>query len=242
MKILILAFSAIILSACSFAKIYEEKIEDINKRLKYYNEKSEEITNGKIIFKHTNESGLYCEANQDIEKKEYAFYLKDDYIISFCKLKFLILIFKLVDMFPFKFELKNALIDYYSNGMIENFKNSSIPAVQNQLFSFYLMFLSYENRTAVFDYVDSVNKKFYHIDVPKEFDEYLELLPKVLYTVTEFDETEFKLLEIQGHTMIPEYQFEDVLSHVVAYIKNHYEKHAVIKFFFYKFYFNRKLI
>lgn len=134
-------------------------------------------------------------------------------------------------MFPFKFELKNALIDYHTNGKIETFSNHSIPAVQNQLFSFYLMFLSYNNRTSVFEYVDSINKKHYHIDIPKEIDDYIKNLPKVLHTVTEYEQPEMQLLEWQGHAIIPEYRFEETLSHVVSYIKKHYQKHIVNKFF-----------
>ncbi len=130
-------------------------------------------------------------------------------------------------MFPFKFELKNALINYHSNGKIETFNNNSISAAQNQLFSFYLMFLSYNNRTAVFEYVDSINKKHYHIDIPKEVDDYIKNLPKVIYTVTEYEQPEIQLLEGQGYPVIPEYQFEETLSYVVSYITKHYPKHAV---------------
>jgi len=136
-------------------------------------------------------------------------------------------------MFPFKFELKNALIDYHTNGGIETFSNNSISAAQNQLFSFYLMFLSYEDRTAVFNYVDSINKNYYHINVTKEVDEYLKQLPKVIYTITEFEEPEKKLLELQGYPIFPEYQFEETLSYVISYIMKHHKKHSVNLFFFF---------
>ena len=130
-------------------------------------------------------------------------------------------------MFPFKFELKDALIDYHTNGKIETFNNNSIPAVQNQLLSFYLMFLSHDNRTAVFEYVDSINKKHYHISIPKEIDDYIKNLPKILHTVTEYEQPERQLLEWQGYPIITEFQFQETLSHVVTYIKKHYEKHSV---------------
>ena len=89
------------------------------------------------------------------------------------------------------------------------------------------MFLSYNNRTAVFNYVDSINKNYYHIDIPKEVDDYLKNLPKVIYTITEFDKTERLILEWQGYPMIPEYSFEETLTHVISYIKKHYKKHSV---------------
>ena len=85
MKIYIFALSAIILCAYSLSKSYQEKIEEVQERLNYYNEKTQEVTKGKILFKHSNETGLYCEAATDIEKKENIFFIKKEYIISFCK-------------------------------------------------------------------------------------------------------------------------------------------------------------
>jgi tyrosine-protein phosphatase YwqE len=91
MKISIFALSAIILCAHSLSISYEEKIEEVQERLNYYNEKTQEVTKGKILFRYSNETGLYCEAATDIEKKEYIFLIKNDYIISFCKNDLLII-------------------------------------------------------------------------------------------------------------------------------------------------------
>lgn len=135
-------------------------------------------------------------------------------------------------MFPFKFELKDAIIDYHSNGSPEYFNNSTITIAQNELFAFYLMFLNYENRDAVLDYVDSIGKDFYHVNVPKEFDEYLTNLPKVIYTVTEFDKPELILLELEGVQVNKDYQFIEPLNHIVNYIKKNHPKHAVRLNFF----------
>jgi hypothetical protein len=130
-------------------------------------------------------------------------------------------------MFPFKFELKDAIIDFHSNGRPENFNNSTASMAQNQLFSFYLMFLSYENRDAVLDYVDSIGKNFYHVDVPKEYDEYLTHIPKVVYTISEFNNPEYILLGLEGVQVNKDYEFTNVHAHVVEYIKKNHPKHAV---------------
>lgn len=134
-------------------------------------------------------------------------------------------------MFPFKFELRDAIIDYHTNGRPESFNNSTSSILQNELFSIYLMFLSYENRDAVLDYVDSIGKTHYKVDIPKEYDEYLSHLPKVVYTVSEFDKPELILLELEGVEVNKDYEFTRPIAHVVEYIKKNHPKHAVKKLF-----------
>lgn len=135
-------------------------------------------------------------------------------------------------MFPFKFELKDAIIDYHSNKSQENFNNNTLSVAQNELFAFYLMFLSYENRDAVLDYVDSIGKSFYHVDIPKEYDEYLNNIPKVVYTVSEFEKPELILLDLEGVQVNQDNEFTRPVAHVVEYIKKNHAKHAV-KIFIY---------
>lgn len=134
-------------------------------------------------------------------------------------------------MFPFKFELKDAIIDYHSNGRPESFNNNTIAIAQNELLAIYLMFLSYENRDLVLDYVDSIGKNFYHVEIPKEYDEYLRHLPKVVYTITEFDKPEMILLNLEGIEVSQDYEFTQPLAHVVGYIKKNLPKHAVRNLF-----------
>ncbi len=84
MKRFLLILSLIILSSSISSKQYEERIEDIQERLRYLNEKSPEHTAGKIIYKFSNTSGIYCEATSNIERKEFVYTLKKDNVISFC--------------------------------------------------------------------------------------------------------------------------------------------------------------
>jgi hypothetical protein len=86
MKGLFMIVCALALLSCLYAKQYVESMEDIEKRLKYLNEKSLEITNGKILYKYTNEAGVFCEATTDLDPKEFVFTLKKNHVISFCNI------------------------------------------------------------------------------------------------------------------------------------------------------------
>jgi len=84
MKRFIFFLSVIVLFSSIFCKQYIEDIQHIEKRLKFLNDKSQEITNGDIIYKYTNQSGIYCEATRNIEEKEFVFNLKREHLITFC--------------------------------------------------------------------------------------------------------------------------------------------------------------
>ena len=77
--ILLLSFSLILSRG-----LFETK-EELNKRLSFYNSKSEEITNNRIVFKHSEEKGIYCEAKQKTLRKEFVFSIKKEYLICGCK-------------------------------------------------------------------------------------------------------------------------------------------------------------
>jgi len=84
MKGFFMIVCALALLSFNYAKQYVENKEDIEKRLKYLNEKSPEVTSGKIVYKYTEEGGVFCEATTDIDPTEYVFTIKKNYIISFC--------------------------------------------------------------------------------------------------------------------------------------------------------------
>lgn len=92
MKRSLIVVSAILLFSTIFAKVYVDTMENIEKRLKYLNDYSQQKTDGKIVYKYTNQTGVYCEATRDIDKKEFVFNLKKEDVISFCKIIFLLLI------------------------------------------------------------------------------------------------------------------------------------------------------
>lgn len=85
MKGFILILYALAIISSIQTKSYVENKEEVEKRLKYLNDKSEEVTDGKILYKYTDQTGIYCEATTNIDQKEFVFNLKKNYIISFCK-------------------------------------------------------------------------------------------------------------------------------------------------------------
>ncbi len=91
---IILCTIALLSSLCARQNFETE--EDIEKRLKYLNDKSQEITGGKILYKFTEEAGVHCEATKDISPKEYVFNIKKNYIISFCIKHFILFLIKLI--------------------------------------------------------------------------------------------------------------------------------------------------
>ena len=86
MKGFILLLSAILLLSLTTSRQYKENMEDIENRLKFLNEKSPEVTNGKILYKYSNQTGVYCEATQNIDRKEFVYKINKNYVIGFCML------------------------------------------------------------------------------------------------------------------------------------------------------------
>lgn len=131
-------------------------------------------------------------------------------------------------MFPFKFEIKDAIWDYHkTENSASGFNNKTISIAQNEIFSIYLMFLDYQNRSSVLNYVEKINKKYYKINIPKEYDEYLAHLPKILYTIDQFEKPENIILELAAVKDFQEYFPEKALRHTVDYIKKYYAQYAV---------------
>ena len=95
MKGFLTILCALALLSTQCTKQFLETKEDIENRLKYLNDKSQEVTNGKILYKYTEEGGVYCEATTNIDQKEFAFIIKKNHIISFCNKIFIFVYFKL---------------------------------------------------------------------------------------------------------------------------------------------------
>ncbi len=131
-------------------------------------------------------------------------------------------------MFPFKFELNEAILDFYSKESKEITNEKTRELTKNTLFSYYLLFLTYENRTTILDYVMAINKTYYHITIPKGHDEYMSTLPKVLYNGQQFTKEDLALFDIVGVIDDPFGEFNTLTNHVVLYFQEYYPMHAVI--------------
>ena len=131
-------------------------------------------------------------------------------------------------MFPFKFELKDALVDYH-NSLNPNSMNNNetMRIIQNELLSFYLMFLEYNNRTSVLEFVEKINKKYYNVKIPDEYDEYLKHIPKVIHTMDQYDDAEFKLIEMLGFKVNREYHTAQIIKSVIQFIIKKFPQYKV---------------
>lgn len=103
----------------------------------------------------------------------------------------------LVDMFPFKFEIKEALTEFISEKFSQN-KNETRSRANIYIFASYLSFLDYENKTEVLKAVKALGKDYYNVNVTKEHMDYLRSVPPMIFTNHMYDEEEFKLLEYGG--------------------------------------------
>ena len=104
-------------------------------------------------------------------------------------------------MFPFKFELKDAIHDY----LYKEFKNANSvkQSTAQYLFASYLCFLDYKNKEEIFNVVRKNKKEYYLINIQKEQLDYLKSLPTEIYTHEMYEKAELSLLkklnvEIEG--------------------------------------------
>ncbi len=72
-------------SIFTFEKRYSEDPEHTNKRLKYLQSKTLEMSNGLIDFVYTPEKGIYCKFTRDNQEHDYIFKIPSRYIFSYCK-------------------------------------------------------------------------------------------------------------------------------------------------------------
>ena len=100
-------------------------------------------------------------------------------------------------MFPFKFEIKEALIDFLRSTFKNNL-NETRTTTAIYVFSAYLNFLDYKNKTEVYEAAENMGKDYYTTKPLDEQLEYLATVPPVIYTNHMYDEEEYKLLEYTG--------------------------------------------
>lgn len=86
MKAFILLISIALLLTISVSKQYTESQEEIQSRLDWLNSHAQNATTGKIVFKYNNQTGIYCEATRNIEKKEFVFQIDKNFVLSYCKI------------------------------------------------------------------------------------------------------------------------------------------------------------
>ena len=67
-----------------YSKVYREDDANIQRRLKWLQSKSDEITNGSVEYIFTPETGIYCITKKPIEPYDVIFDIPKKYVITFC--------------------------------------------------------------------------------------------------------------------------------------------------------------
>jgi hypothetical protein len=195
---------------------YIESEEHEMSRLKFGQNYTNLVTKGKVVFEYEPSKGIYCKANKDIANKEFVFKIPKEFIFCF------------FDMFPFKFELKEAVHDYFIQKFGGKQNNETQTRTTTYLFTYGLMYLNYDNKEIVKDELSRLNLGHYIIEQNPHVKEYFETLPTTLYTLHSYTDDEFKLLKILGFQIDEgETELESVFKHVQKHIAEKYPDYKV---------------
>jgi len=209
-KIFIL-FLTIILFSFILSRTFKTENSDSD-RLNFYQTRADKITQGKLNFQFSPEKGIYTIANKDLKPNSIAIKIPTDYIL--CNF----------DMFPFKFELKEAIISYFNS-----FKLTPQMEItpSNIIFAYYLMFLRFEEKEKIFEKIKKEKMSHYTTHIKPYAQEYLKTLPEYIYGISMYGDEEKLLL---GELGIPFANVDPdaVLKYTIKYIEKKYPSYKVI--------------
>ena len=130
-------------------------------------------------------------------------------------------------MFPFKFELKEAIVDYFEVNYKDQQQNASVSRPLIPLMATYLMFLDLADHEKVKQQMTDLKLKHYVLTPGKEVLEYIKSLPKVLYTMHMYEEDEFTLLKHLGFHFAKSIEYKHIHDHILNYITEKFPKYEV---------------
>src|SRR5689334_14330511 len=117
------------------------------KRVNFAKNYTDLVTGGKVSFPYSEENGMFCKAESDIYKKEFIFKIPSRFVTSS------------FDMFPFKFELLEPINKF----LIERYgwnHTETVSLAPTYIMAFNLMFLKYQNKKEIFDYLKETKKEY----------------------------------------------------------------------------------
>jgi len=149
-----------------------------------------------IDFNYSNSTGIYCVAKEDLYKGQTTFNIPVEYLITS------------FDLYPFKFELKDAISEavlsiFKKKGKKlkikteqEITKNSTFEMTNRFLFNYQLMFILHKDKKEINDFLIK-NRLSYYLEYSNsnritKLEEYLYSLPKVTYTEETYDQYDIK--------------------------------------------------
>ena len=138
----------------------------------------------------------------------------------------------IVDIFPFKFEIADIIIDFLKSKRYRNEEEINLyrSNALNTIHAFMLMFLAYKDKQRVWNYLKTINKEIYIQEFPKEVYESLARLPPVIYCLEMFGKEEIQLLQflkIDEEILIP---YQKIYDYVIEKITTN-EEYKVYRLF-----------
>jgi len=131
-------------------------------------------------------------------------------------------IFNLDELFPFKFELRNALITVLQQQKMNEFE--SYYFIANYLFTFQLLYINYTNKQKVNQFLKQTKREYYIYDVSNNAKDYLNTLTKEIHNLNTYGDEEFSDLLKSGTKNI---SHGKLLEFIISYIKQNYPNYRV---------------
>jgi hypothetical protein len=183
----------------------------ITKLLEYYNKHFNKFTGGKLHLEYNNNKGFQCITDEDIYKRNFIFKIPKEYVVC------------AFELFPFKFELKEVLQNYFNHKKdfsdIKADPNSKIIAY---LFAYQLMYMDYSNKTYIEEGLKDNKMKYYITKKTKQVYDYYKSLSREIYSIYMYDKEEFNLMNLLGINNDKYELVEDVHNYMINNIKNKY--------------------
>jgi hypothetical protein len=133
-------------------------------------------------------------------------------------------------MFPFKFELTEAIQNYFDVYYPSESQNPNSPISRPliPMVAAYMMYLDLADHNKLNKELKD-NKLSHYVYIPaKEALEYVKSLPKVVYTMHMYEEEEFELLKYYAFHFVQSVEYRKIHDHVLKYIHDTYPQYEVI--------------
>jgi len=127
-------------------------------------------------------------------------------------------------MFPFKFEFAEAIESYFLKvkKSYENISHSLIP-----IQAIYLMYLIGDNKEEINNVILENDLNFYNVNVSLKSIEYLNSLPREIYSIHMYDEEEIFLAKAVGLKTEYAFNIKELHNHIIKYIIEKFPKYSV---------------
>jgi hypothetical protein len=129
-------------------------------------------------------------------------------------------------MFPFKFEINEAISDYFKNYYKSVSKLSELKPAEI-LLSIYLMYIQKADEETINSNLKQLKLNYYITSINKERLEYIQNLPKTIYSKSVFTEEDCKFANNFGFNINTPIQYKQLLTHIVDFISNKYPDYKV---------------